>query len=462
MATCAFIRRGWPWRGIMGAIVLGGALFCLAPVRGMEDSAKVLQSVVRAAREGYLAGLEPLKNIHDARAGDAVVRIIEDKKTPAAFKQRIAELVAQWPWKGGLDYFEFYLRTHPRLSDEMLRFYADLGCVRFKPFFLGLLAPLKTAPGSDIKEPARCATALRALGRFPEQTEAEVSRIIALLDEKFPHVIRISAAEALGGIKSRQGLPALIALVKDDTVGEAAQRSLYRLTGQDFGEEADKWNAWFKEHGQRAELKMLGVADWETHREKKPAAAPEKQEFSASFYGVKVKTRHCLFILDSSGSMEGERIRQLKEEMSNLLAGFQGKPKEMRFGIIIFHSTVETCLAGRGLLKNDPASIKKAARFVEGLQAFGATAMVGALHFALTKVLPGGDVDTIYLLSDGAPTDGPPEEVLAMAHKIHEDFRVRIHTIGIGEAVKPAESQDRQPTLLEQIANRTGGTYTTR
>jgi uncharacterized protein YegL len=449
----------------MQAMVIGGALLWLAPVHGIEDSAPILRAVARAAREGDLAGIGPLKNVHDTKAGDMVVRMIEDKKVRDDAKQRIGELVAQWPAKGGLDYFDFHLRTRQRLSDDMLRFYAELGCVQFKPFFLGILAPLKTMPVADIKEPARYAVALRALGRFPDQTEADVSQIIALLDEKFPHVIRISAADALGGIKNRRGLAALAALVKSDTIGEAAQRSLYRLTGQDFGEEAEKWNAWLKEQGPRAELKMLGLADWDTHREKKPAAKaePEKQEYSARFYGIKVKTRHCLFLLDSSGSMEGERITKLKEEMSNLLAAFQGKPKEMCFGIIIFHSMVETCLSGRGLLKNDPASVKKATRFVEELHAFGATAMVSALHFALTKVLPGGDVDTIYLLSDGAPTDGPPEEVLAMAHKIHMDFGVTIHTIGIGEAVNPAESTvERQPTLLQRIASRTGGTYTAR
>jgi len=464
METRDLARHGRLWCGLVQAVVMGGAFLSAALVHGIEDSAAILRAVARAAREGDLAGIGPLKNVHDSKAGDTVVRMIEDKKVSDAAKQRIAELVAQWPARGGLDYFDFFLRTHQRLSDEMLRFYAELGCVQFKPFFLGLLAPLKTVPVADIKEPARYATALRALGRFREQTEADVLQIVGLLDEKFPHVIRISAADALGGIQSRRGLPALIALVKDDTMGEAAQRSLYRLTGQDFGDQAAKWNAWFKEQGQRAELRMLGLPDWETHRTKKPAVAaePEKEEFSARFYGVKVKTRHCLFILDSSGSMDGERIRQLKEEMGNLLAALQDKPKQMRFGIIIFHTMVETCLSGRGLLKNDAASIKKATRFVEELQAFGATAMVGALHFALTKVLPGGDVDTIYLLSDGAPTDGPPEEVLAMAHKIHQDFRVKIHTIGIGEAAKPAESQDRQPTLLEQIANRTGGTYTTR
>lgn len=88
--------------------------------------------------------------------------------------------------------------------------------------------------------------------------------------------------------------------------------------------------------------------------------------------------------------------------------------------------------------------------------------MVTTLQFAATKVLPGSDVDTIYFLSDGQPTDGTPEDVLAVANKIHEQFQIKFHTIAIGEAVPPADGADRKPSLLEQMAQRSGGTYTVR
>jgi len=60
--------------------------------------------------------------------------------------------------------------------------------------------------------------------------------------------------DALGSIQSRRGLPALMAVVKDSAIGEAAQRSLFRLTGQDFGDAPEKWTAWFKEQGAKADL----------------------------------------------------------------------------------------------------------------------------------------------------------------------------------------------------------------
>jgi len=69
---------------------------------------------------------------------------------------------------------------------------------------------------------------------------------------------------------------------------------------------------------------------------------------------VEIKTRHCLFIIDVSGSMAGERLAQLKEQMSNLLGSLRKKPKDLRFGIIAFHNEPEPCLSGRGLLLNEP------------------------------------------------------------------------------------------------------------
>jgi uncharacterized protein YegL len=450
---------------LIPAAVFGFLFLFNAPVRALGDTAAILRSVTRAAREGDLTGLEPLKNLHDNAAADTVVKMIEDKKVPDAAKQKIATVVAQWPAKSGLDYFAFYLRSHDRMGDDMLRFYAELGCAQFKPFFLGLLAPLRNLQAADIKEPARYAQALRALGRFPDQTDDAVSLIASLLDERYPHVIRADAVDALGNIKSRRGLVALISLVKDAVIGDAAQRSLFRLTGQDFGDDSKDWIAWYKEQGRQAELKMLGIDDWEKHRQqKKPAAPPPAQqnEFSARFYGVEVKARHCLFVLDCSGSMAGERISQLKLEMTNLLESLEKKPKNTRFGIITFAFEIEGCLSGRQLLPNDPANVKRAERFVEKMHAEGGTPMVAVLQLIATKVLPGSDVDTIYFMSDGEPTDGMPDDVLAVVKRIHEDFQVKFHTIGIGEAVTPANAGEKKPTLLKQMAETTGGTYTER
>jgi Mg-chelatase subunit ChlD len=113
-------------------------------------------------------------------------------------------------------------------------------------------------------------------------------------------------------------------------------------------------------------------------------------------------------------------------------------------------------------MPNDAESLKRATKYVEKMAAGGGTAMMSALQFIAAKLLPGGDVDTIYLLSDGAPTDARPEEVLAVAKNIHEDFHVKFHTIGLGESEGLVVTQDRPPSLLDQIAKATGGAYVAR
>jgi Ca-activated chloride channel family protein len=177
-----------------------------------------------------------------------------------------------------------------------------------------------------------------------------------------------------------------------------------------------------------------------------------------SFYGVQFRAKAALFILDVSGSMTiDDRINKLKAQMGNLLTAMQTKSSKLRYGILTFGETVDSCFPARGIEPNDEKNHKQAVRFVERIQADGGTPMCEALTYALTKMLPSGDIDAIYFLSDGEPSDGTPEQVLDLARIIHQKFQTRIHTISIGE--EPAASLD-QPSLLQQIANACGGVFT--
>jgi len=151
------------------------------------------------------------------------------------------------------------------------------------------------------------------------------------------------------------------------------------------------------------------------------------------------------------------RINKLTAQMSNLLIAMQTKSDKLRYGIITFGASVDSCFSSRGIAVNDAKNHKQAVRFVEHLQASGGTPMCEALNLALTKILPDANIDAIYFLSDGAPSDGTPQYVLELAKRIHEKFQTRIHTISIGEP--PALNSD-QPSLLNQIANACGGTFT--
>ncbi len=62
--------------------------------------------------------------------------------------------------------------------------------------------------------------------------------------------VRASAAFALGQYPRPTVFDTLVNTLNDTdyTVSAAAQRSLYFLTGQDFGDDVDAWNAWSEKH----------------------------------------------------------------------------------------------------------------------------------------------------------------------------------------------------------------------
>jgi uncharacterized protein YegL len=437
----------------------------LAPAA--EDSATVMREVGRAARAGEAYGVEAVSRVHDAKAAALVLDLVDDKRVSYAMREQIAKLVAQWPAGPGLDQIVLSLQKKPKCSDEMLQFYTTLGLPALQPVFLTQLAAQKDKAPEDIKDASRHAAIVRALESFPDQRDTVVTHIISLLDDKSPHVLRLSAALTLGGLRSAASIPALVARVADRSIGEDAMGSLFRLTGQDFGNDTVRWNEWLAGEGKDAPLKMLTRDDLAKHRETQRAAAQTADNPNATFYGLELKGRHIIFVLDVSGSMMGERIDQLRGQTANLLNLLQTRSKTLHYAIITFASDVNSCADARGLMENDESSFKKASKFVERMDAGGQTAMVAALEHVRDKLLPGNNVDTIYFLSDGDPSDGSPENVMAMVSKIHFDHQIRFHTISITGSKPEAAALVQPPTppvppppsLLEQMAKQTGGDF---
>lgn len=91
---------------------------------------------------------------------------------------------------------------------------------------------------------------------------------------------------------------------------------------------------------------------------------------------------------------------------------------------------------------------RAAAAWIDALHAAGGTNIFDPLEEALTD----GRVDTIWLLSDGDPTDGrftSPVDVLREVRLLNASRRVAIHCIAVGQ-----ESE-----LLRTLAGEHRGTY---
>lgn len=441
------------------------ALACLlmlhtAALPAAEDVGVMLKALVKNVRNGKQDALAPLKDVPPGKlAAETVLGLVNDRRVGYGMKLRLAEIVADWPTGEGRQLLADWLAKHPTCDDETLMFFSGIRLLEARGFFWGLLTQAKE-PLSALKNPSRVAMAVRALGAFHDNPEFVVARVASLLDAANPHVIRACAAEALGGMRSPTGLRALPPLLNDDAIGETVRASLFQLTGQDFVQDVTKWDAWLKEHSANIPWKMLPRSDYAEYLKVQKLFKPLDDDPAmqmATFYGLDVRGKGALFILDVSGSMSrDDRISKLHAQMSNLIAALQTKSRKVRYGIITFGAEVDSCFPGRGMAVNDEKNHKQAVQFVENLQAGGGTPMCEALNHALTRILPDGGIDAIYFLSDGQPTDGTPAQVLDLAQRIHTQFKVRIHTISIGE--EPGQNPN-ELSLLHQMADACEGTF---
>jgi Ca-activated chloride channel family protein len=158
-----------------------------------------------------------------------------------------------------------------------------------------------------------------------------------------------------------------------------------------------------------------------------------------------------LFVLDTSGSMNGEKMEQAKKAMEFCINGLN---KEDRFEVIRFSTEAEPLFDG--LAQADENSRKKALRFVKNLRAAGGTAIDEALRTALEIVGKEGRKDgrlaQVLFLTDGRPTIGETKEekivqkVSGLLGKGRDG--ARIFNFGIGT--------DVNTHLLDKIAEHAG------
>jgi uncharacterized protein YegL len=423
------------------------------------SAATAIRKAALDTTEAGMAGVAQLSAFTDRAAAELALRLVREEKASPVAKEQLAAAVYKWPAgsegrKALLDFF-----NKNRTCDlEALRFLAGAGMAETEPIFADVMEKCFAVKptGSALIAPDRLAVALSAYALFPGVPDNRVTRIAGFLGAAYPHPVRAAAAATLGALKSRAALPALIANVTDDAIGETARISLFRLTGETHGEDVKKWDEWLKGSGAAAELKMLALAEWQEHVKKQAEA--EKPQYTSAFYGIPYRAKGSLFILDVSSSMAGYKIEQLKNQMTTLLDSLKGKP-QTRFNILTFNRRLDECAPLKTMLLNDDAGLKKAGDFVKKIDTSSGTGMVKALSHALEKMLPHSNVDTIYFLTDGLPNDGTQADVLNMIARIHRDHYIRIHCVEIlNEEDRKRLAQANGPSLLQKIAHQTGGT----
>jgi Ca-activated chloride channel family protein len=154
--------------------------------------------------------------------------------------------------------------------------------------------------------------------------------------------------------------------------------------------------------------------------------------------------RDMVFVLDTSGSMEGPKMEQAKKALKFCL-GHLGKHD--RFAVMNFATTVNKY--AERLRDADRESVADARKWVDRLEATGGTAIDAAMAAALEmRTGDAGRTFTVVFFTDGQPTVGEvnPDAILKNVMAKRTD-NTRIFTFGVGD--------DVNAVLLDRLADQT-------
>jgi Ca-activated chloride channel family protein len=162
--------------------------------------------------------------------------------------------------------------------------------------------------------------------------------------------------------------------------------------------------------------------------------------------------KELVFVVDRSGSMDGEKIEQAQDALRHILD--QLGPND-RFSIVAFDDRLSRL--ADSLQPVDGRSLADAQRFVDQLTADGSTDLQAALQAGLEILERGQDrgaMRMVVFLTDGLPTAGVTDEALIASLVAERNGRLeaRLHVFGVG--------YDVNTHLLDRLAADNGGTVT--
>lgn len=141
--------------------------------------------------------------------------------------------------------------------------------------------------------------------------------------------------------------------------------------------------------------------------------------------------REVTLVLDRSGSMAGELIRQARNAAIQVVSGLES---DEAFNVIIYNSTVERFAPGPVL--KTPAMELAAHTYIGAATAAGGTNLYAALDAALKQPPMEGMLPLILFLTDGLPTSGiTSETAIRDLAAFSNPYDRRIFTFGVGFSV---------------------------
>ena len=156
----------------------------------------------------------------------------------------------------------------------------------------------------------------------------------------------------------------------------------------------------------------------------------------------KVVEKDVAFVIDTSGSMAGNKLEQAKKAFQFCVANLNDGD---RFEVIRFSTEAEALFDG--LEKADTKNRQAATEFISGLKPIGGTAINDALAAALSLKPKGERPFVVIFLTDGRPTIGITGEGEIVKNVEKAAGKARVFSFGIGT--------DVNAHLLDKITEQT-------
>jgi len=386
-----------------------------------------------------------------ARASsDVLIQAVGAYRNPKTLKKALSEWGRHGSWQVRYLLARACARWHVAMKDTSLS--------------NKLFATLKKLAASE--EPGGRIAVARALMAFKQPRAVDL--LGKLLEDK-DWAVR---AAAVKGLHEAGSNPAITHLIDGMMREKGRLRGdindvLEKLTGQDF-KWPESWGRWWASVGRQLPRDP----------QKQPRSGEAKAADLSRFYGIPTRSERICYIVDISGSMRtevqdaqagGTRIEVAKKELKLAISNLA---PNKRFNIIFFNNAVKTW---RKEMTEATAEAKKAMRKeVDAVQPGGATYTLGALReaFALAGALDpnyklresGARIDTIFLLSDGGPTELPkgeevkrmdPEIILETVRQWNRDAGIVIHCVAVDMGTGGT-------IFLKALAEQNGGRFVDR
>jgi uncharacterized protein YegL len=191
---------------------------------------------------------------------------------------------------------------------------------------------------------------------------------------------------------------------------------LAAISGKNHGVDADAWRAWWDAAREGFEFPPR-LASYPP-----PAVAPG--DVGNAYYEIPVYAERIVFVIDTSSSMEGERMETAKRE---LVSAIHTLDPLVAFTVVSFSDAARAWQPQ--LVEAGDDAKRSAAAYVRALVAAGKTASFDALDTAFRY-----EAEAIFFLSDGEPTAGRivnPAQIVRFVAEANKNRRLSLHTIGV-------------------------------